>query len=165
MSYFRPFTHGFITQNTSHGNIMYLCRVHSASTSLGKGETVDKESNKKWHRKEGMQSKTWCPSHKIFYVLFSVTQSFFLVFSGSSDNNTVSKKTSTSKKEPTSMSEITISYLHKNIIVPLLCQCGLFIHTSDSKNSVVSKDVVFDLHICKQILFFSFYSFFVKFRE
>ena len=29
----------------------------------------------------------------------------------------------------TSISEITISYLHENIIIPLLCQCELFIHT------------------------------------
>ena len=32
-----------------------------------------------------------------------------------------------------SISEITISYLHKNIIIPLLCQCELFIHTYVSK--------------------------------
>ena len=164
MSYFRSFTHGIITRNTNQCIMMYLLyRGYSASTSLKKGEGEDKQSDRKWE--EGVQSKKWCHSNKFFYVLFSVTQSFLFCFSWSSDNITVSKKKSTSKKEPTSMSEITISYLHKNIIVPLLCQCGLFIHTSDSKNSVVSKDVVFDLHICKQILFFSFYSFFVKFRE
>ena len=54
-----------------------------------------------------------------------------------------SNKKSTSKKEPTSVSEIAISYLQKNIIIPLLCQCGLFIHTCVSKNSIVSKDVIF----------------------
>ena len=37
----------------------------------------------------------------------------------------------------TSISEITISYLHKNIVIPLLCQCELFIHTCVSKNSVM----------------------------
>ena len=46
-SYFRPFTHDIITQNTTHSNIMYLYRGHSASTSLGKGEGVGEESSRK----------------------------------------------------------------------------------------------------------------------
>ena len=72
-------------------------------------EGVDKESNKKWHIKEDMQSKTWCPSHKFFYVLFSVTQPLFLLgFSWNSDNIAASNKNSTSKKEPNSESEVTI---------------------------------------------------------
>ena len=61
------------------------------------GRSVDKESNKKWYRKEGVQSKKWCSSQKFFCVLFSVTQSLFLFgFSWSSDNITASniKKTS-----------------------------------------------------------------------
>ena len=40
-------------------------------------EGVDEKSDKKWH-KEGVQPKKWCPWQKFFYVLFSVTQSFFL---------------------------------------------------------------------------------------
>ena len=36
---------------------MYLYRDHSTIMSLGEGEGVDKESNKKWHRKGGVQSK------------------------------------------------------------------------------------------------------------
>ena len=93
-----------------------------------KREHVDKESNKKWHRKEDMQSKKWCPSHKFFYVLFSVTQSLFLLgFSSSPGNITASNKKSISKKVPTSISEITMKYLYKNIIIPPLWQCGLFI--------------------------------------
>ena len=40
--------------------------------------------------------------------IFSVTQSFLLHFSWSFDNTTASNKKSTSKKEPTSVSEITI---------------------------------------------------------
>ena len=91
-------------------------------------EGVDEESNKKWHRKEGVHSKKWCHSHKFFYVLFSVTQSLFLLgFSSSPGNITASNKKSTSKKVPTSLSEITIKYLYKNIIIPPLCQCGLLI--------------------------------------
>ena len=79
------------------------------STSLGKGEAVDEESNGKWHRKEGVQSKKWFRSYKFFYVLFSVTQSLFVLgFSRSPDNITASNKKSTSKKEPSSVSEITI---------------------------------------------------------
>ena len=77
--------------------------------SLGKGEGVNEESNKKWHRKEGVQSKKWWSSHKFFYVLFLVTQSLFLLgFSWSPDNVTASNKKSTYKKEPTSVSEISI---------------------------------------------------------
>ena len=44
--------------------------------SLGEGEGVDKESNKKWHRKGGVQSKKVMTLTKI---LFSVTQSLFLL--------------------------------------------------------------------------------------
>ena len=46
-SYFRPFTHYIVIQNTTQSNIMYPYRGHSASTPLGKGERVDKGSNKK----------------------------------------------------------------------------------------------------------------------
>ena len=135
MTYFRLFTHGIITQNSKHRNIMYLYRSLSGNRSLGDREGEDKESNR------GLQSKNWGPSDKFFYVLFSGTQSFLLGFSGSSDNITVSKKKSTSKKQPGIISEITISCLHKNMI-PLLYQCGLSIHTCVSKNSVVSKDAI-----------------------
>ena len=36
-----------------------------------------------------------------------------------------------------------LKYLHKNILVPLLCQCGFFIRICVPKNSIVSKDVIF----------------------
>ena len=72
--------------------------------------------------------KSDAPHTNSSIFFFSVTQSF-LGFSRSSDNIAVSKKKSTSKKESTSISEITISYLLKNIIILLLCQYGLFIHT------------------------------------
>ena len=127
-------------------------------------------------RKKGVQSKQWCPSDKFFYLLFSVTESLFLLgFSQSSDNITASNKKSTSNKEPLIVSKITIKYLQKIIIIPLRCQCELFIHTCVSKNSTVSKDSIFYLlwhnvirwsnHICKKSSFFSFYSFLVKFSN
>ena len=56
--------------------------------SLRKGEGVEEESNKKWLSKEGVQSKS--------------------DFTWSSVNITASNKKSTSKKKPTSASEITI---------------------------------------------------------
>ena len=56
---------------------MYLCRGHSGSMSLGKGEIVHEESNK-GHKMEGVQSE-------------------------SSDNITESNKKSTSKKGPPSV--------------------------------------------------------------
>ena len=53
----------------------------------------------------------WCPSHKFFYVLLSVTQSLFLLNKTLIKLNTQKKKKkkkkSTYKKEPTSVSEIT----------------------------------------------------------
>ena len=69
------------------GTIQQVCHV---------GE--NKESNKKLRGNWGVQSKKWCPSHKFFFVLFSVTQSFLLGFSWSSDNITVSKKKNTFKE-------------------------------------------------------------------
>ena len=42
---------------SSHRIPPIAIRGHSASTSLGKGKGVDEESNKKRHRKEGVQSK------------------------------------------------------------------------------------------------------------
>ena len=107
---------------------------HSASTWIGKGDGVDEERNKKWHRKEGVWQKRQCPSHKFFYVLFSVTQFSFLPgFSSSPGNITASIKQNTSKKVPTSISEITIKYLHKNLRIPPLCQSGLFIQNVSLK--------------------------------
>ena len=137
------FTHDIITQNTS---IAILCIF------------IDEESNKKWHGKEG----------KFFHVIFCNTQSFFLGFSWSSNNITASNQKNTSRKASTSLSEITISCFHRNIIIPLLCQCELYIHTCVSKTSTVPKDIVFYLlwyneirwnsHICKKSFFLSFYS-------
>ena len=107
---------------------------HSASTWIGKGDGVDEERNNKWHRKEGVWKKRQCPSHKFFYVLFSVTQFSFLPgFSSSPGNITASIKQNTSKKVPTSISEITIKYLHKNLRIPPLCQSGLFIQNVSLK--------------------------------
>ena len=59
------------------------------------GRRVDEKSSKTLHRREGVQSKMWCPSHKFFYVLFFVTQSLFLLdFSKSPDNISASNKKS-----------------------------------------------------------------------
>ena len=144
--------------------------LYSPSTSLGKGGRVDKESNKKRDRKWGVQSKKWCPSHKFFYVLFSVTQSLFLLdFSSSPGNITAaSNKKSTSKKVPTSISEITMKYLYENVIIPLLCQCGLLIQNMCPKIQMRLKmwlSTSFDITWQTGTSFFSFYSFILKFNE
>ena len=68
-----------------------------------------------------MQPKKWCP-----YVPFSVTQSFLLRSSWSSDNITASNKESISKS-------LSVFRVHKIIVISLLCQYGLFIHTSRLK--------------------------------
>ena len=116
------------------------------------------------------------PITHILLFTFFITQSLFLIgFSWSSDNITASNKMSTSKIEPTSISGITIKYFQEHFIIPLLCQCGLFIHKCVPKKSIVSKDVIFYLlwynmihwssHICQKSSFLSFYSFLVKFSE
>ena len=75
-----------------------------------------------------------------------MTQSLFLLgFLSNSDNTTPRNKKSIWNKEPTSVFEIITKYLHKNIVIPLLCQCGLFTHACVSINSFVSKDAVFYL--------------------
>ena len=138
-------------RNTFHSNIMNLYRDHPASTSLGKEEGVDEEMHKKWRRKEDVRWKKWClshkflyVSHKFLYVLFPVTQSLFLLgFSSSPGNITASNKKSTSKKVPTSISEITIKYLHKNIIIPPLGQSGLLI-----------QNVCLKIQLCLKMWFF-----------
>ena len=133
------------------------------------GRVVDEEGNKKWHRKEGVQSKKWWPSRKFFYdVLSSATQSFISSWFLIKLWLYYSEKKSQFKKKSTSVSEITISYLHKNIIIPLLCQFGLFVNTCVSKNSIVSKDLIFYLlwfnairwssHICKNFFSHSLFS-------
>ena len=123
---------------------MNLYRDHSASTSLRKGEGVDEEKHKKWHRKEGVRWKKWCPSHKFLYVSFPVTQSLFLLdFSSSVVNITACIKKSTLKKVPTSISEITIEYLHKNIIIPPHGQSGLLI-----------QNVCLKIQLCLKMWFF-----------
>ena len=148
-SYFRPFTHDIITQNISHSNILYLYRGHSSSTSLGKGQGVDEERNTKWHRKEDVQSKNRCPLHKFFYALFSVTQSLSLLgFSWGRSNITASNKKSTSKKGPTSVSEITIYYNSTKITQkynPTTLSMWVVYTTCASKNSILSQDVIFYL--------------------
>ena len=135
-------------------------------------EGVDEESKKKWNRKEGVYSKK----------VISLTQSFRFTFFCHSifipswlDNITGSNKKSTSKEMLAIVSEITIRYLHKHIIILLLSQCGLFIHTFVFNKSILSKDVTFYLlwynvrrwssHICQKFTFLSFYSFLVKFSE
>ena len=120
-----------------------------------------------------MQSKKLCPSNKFFYALFPVTQSLFLLgLSWSPENITTSNKKSTSKKKPTSVSKITMQYFHKNIIIPLLCQCELFIQHVCLKIQLclkmlffTSSDITWYSHKPKNSSFLSFYSFLVNFSE
>ena len=59
-----------------------LYRGHSTSTSLGKGEGEDKESNRRLHRKEGVQSKKDVPhtiSSTYFFFCNSIFPSWFLM--------------------------------------------------------------------------------------
>ena len=55
ISFVRPFTHDVITQNTTHRNIMYLYRSHSASTSLGQGRESTKKATNDIKRRTGSQ--------------------------------------------------------------------------------------------------------------
>ena len=87
--------------------------------SLRDGKELVKQSNKKWHRKES--------------------------FSRSSENITASNKKSTFKKEPTSVSKITITItiiFEQNYHNSTTLSIWVFIHKRVSKNSIVSKDVI-----------------------
>ena len=105
-SYFQPFSHDIITQNTTHSNMYIFIGAIPQARHLESRRESTKKATKR-HRGR-VQSRKWYPSHKFFYILFSVTQSFLLGFSWSSDSITAINKKSTSKKEPTSVSEITI---------------------------------------------------------
>ena len=70
---------------------MYLYRGHSANTSYGNGDGVDKETSKN-DIETGHIVKKGCAWHEFFYVHFSGTQSFLSGFSRISDNITASNK-------------------------------------------------------------------------
>ena len=132
---------------------MYLCRYQLASTPLGKWEGVD-ESNKKWHRMKDVQPKKWCLSHNFFIISTffydSIFPSWFFM--------KLWQYYREQQKEPIQERAYQCIWnnhldLHKNIIIPLLYQCGLFIHTCVSENSILYKDVIIYLS------FFSFYSY------
>ena len=89
----------------------------------------------------------------------------------SSDSIIASNKKCTSKKEPTSVSEIAIQNLLKTIKIPLLCKCELFINAEVSKNSIGLKiwfSTSVDIRdMLKEPFIFSlsFYSFLVKLSD
>ena len=119
-SYFRTFTHNIITEHPPYRPLSKYVSWEEEGSRQRKQQIITK--------KRGSAIKTFMPLTQTFLYTFSETQSFLLGFTWSSGNITTSKIKSTSKKEPTNVSEITI-YLHKNVIFPLLCQCGLSIHT------------------------------------
>ena len=85
----------------------------------------------------------WCPSRKFFYELYSVTQSFLLVFMWSSDKITVSNKKKTYPRAYQSISDNYIMFPQK--YYSLLCQYELFTHTCSSKIAIVFRDAIFYL--------------------
>ena len=149
---------------------MCLYRGHSVGTPFGKGEGVKKATE--WHRKEGVQPKKWCPSHKFFYVLISITQSLFLLcFLWSFDNITANNNKSTFKIKPRNNYLIFAQKYYNSttssmwVVYTNMCV----------KNAVVSKDVIFYLFWYnvyaeaeiyeKNLVFFSFYSLLLTFSE
>ena len=79
-------------------------QVHQLGRGTEKKKKVTKNDIKGGHAVEKVMSLT--------QILLCTFHSFFLGFSRSSDNITVSKKRSTSKKEPSSISAITIHNYH-----------------------------------------------------
>ena len=75
--------------------IVFLLKI-----GVHEGENVDEKSDKEWHKKEGVQPKKWFHSHKFFYVLSFITQSFPHGFSWTSNNITASTKKNISKSLP-----------------------------------------------------------------
>ena len=123
-------------------------QVHHLSRAW-RYEWVDKINDKKWHRKEGMQSKEWCPSHKIFLVLFverhsfrivsgdySVTQSFLL-------EALIILQWTTRKTRPRACLCIWDNYItFAQNCYNSTCQYGLFISSRVSKIVIVSKSAI-----------------------
>ena len=118
--------------------IVFLLKI-----GVHEGESVDEKSDKEWHKKEGVQPKELFHSHKFFYVLSFITQSFPHGFSWTSNNITASTKKNISKSLPVYPRWLYIYHLQKIIIIPVLCQYGLPIHTCASENAIVSKDMIF----------------------
>ena len=132
---------------------MNLYRDHSASTSLGNGEGEDEESNKKWHRKEGVRWKKWCFSHKFLYVLSSVTQFLFLLGFWSSPH----------------IQECAYQYIWNNYKTfaqkyynSTTLSIWVVYAKYVSKNSIASKDVIFYL-LWYNLLSWSFFSLILQF--
>ena len=109
---------------------------------LERGKKCTKKATKNDIERRARSQKGNVPHKDSSMYFFSVTQSFRLGFWWGFDNITVSNKKSTSKKESTSVWNNYI-VLHKNIIIPVLCQCVLFVQICVFKNSIVSKDVIF----------------------
>ena len=82
---------------TERINLQFRPSIRAADTQSRSKRRVDEKSDKKWYKKERVQLKKWCPLRKFPYVFFSVTQSFLLGFSWSSDIITASNKINTSK--------------------------------------------------------------------
>ena len=154
---------------------VFIGAIQQVGTSPEKGGGSRQGNPKTDVERSACSQKKVMSSHKFFHTLFFGTQLlFFLGFLWSS-YITARNKDSTSKKESTSVSEMTILIFAQNIIIPLLCQCGLFIYTCVSENSVVFKNVIFCIlwlnvmcwsrNICEKSSFASFYSFLVTFSE
>ena len=121
-----------------------------------------------WTKGEGVGEKSdvsYTNSSIYFFSRNSIFLSLLCVELLSYYSERATKKT---YQEPISVFEITIEYLHKNIIIPLLSQYGLSIYTCVSKNAILSKDEIFYLpwynvirwssHIYKIYSFLSFHS-------
>ena len=120
--------------------------------------------------------KKWCPSHKFFYVFFSVTRSLFLF----GQEALIILQRATKGAHPRKSLPV---YLKEQLEICIKCynsttlsMCVVY-RTCVSKNSIASQDVIFYLlryntiswssQIKKNLLFsllFS-YSFLVKFSE
>ena len=60
-------------------------------------------------------------------------------------NKKLNRKEGVQLKKVMPLTKILLCTFAQNIVIALPCQCGLFIHTCVSKNSIVSKDVIFYL--------------------
>ena len=110
---------------------------------LERGKKCTKKATKNDIERRARSQKGNVPHKDSSMYFFSVTQSFRLGFWWGFDNITVSKKKRAHQRKSLPVYEITISYLHKSIIIPVLCQCVLFVQICVFKNSIVSKDVIF----------------------
>ena len=101
---------------------------------------VDRKTDKKRHKKKGVQSKKWSPSQNFFHVLCSVTQYFLLIF----DETLIISQRAATKTHPRAYQCISDNCINfaLNVIIPLFVnKASLKIHVCIKMRFCTSFDI------------------------